>query len=461
MTSLNEIEKKNYIKNNFHQYFDLTLNENIETSETINLIVPVSQLKNENQITNILNKYDDVSFSEDDLVECIFVRVIDGDTIVVKIPEESETDTVTIRLSGINTPEVGEPGYDAAKEFLENICYENQLYLKIDSVNRYDVYKRTLAVLVCQNKNINQVLLGEEYAEIMYVPPTEFDPYEWRTISSRVYIEEVPNSDISILSPYFNPDMTNVVFTPKNDLNTIYKYEIYKGVYYIKLQPFSQEIRMHLLPKAYDCSNSVLIFKDNMLTENNISKSNDYYFYQGENINSYYLTDIENKIIRDRTNPDISEEEYNFNDWSNTFFEASYDISKYTNGLDKIQICSKYKYNISSPFYSIHFTGIRDNTNIYPEDRCTLIDVNYDKIENISNNITQYQYDNQNQLYLPRTNSRIIKSSYTDNINHTDISKSHQKIIKYINDILYSEEDVLGTSENKKRYAVANWTEDI
>ena len=223
MTSLNEIEKKNYIKNNFHQYFDLTLNENIETSETINLIVPVSQLKNENQITNILNKYDDVSFSEDDLVECIFVRVIDGDTIVVKIPEESETNTVTIRLSGINTPEVGEPGYDAAKEFLENICCENQLYLKIDSVNRYDVYKRTLAILVCQNKNINQVLLGEEYAEIMYVPPTEFDPYEWRTISSRVYIEEVPNSDISILSPYFNPDMTNVVFTPKNDLNTIYK----------------------------------------------------------------------------------------------------------------------------------------------------------------------------------------------------------------------------------------------
>lgn len=638
MTSLNNTEKINFITNNFHQYFDLEVNTNLETNEAVNLVIPMETLTEQSivsdnynfshfvkyedgyKIDDILNKYEDTSYEG---IRCICTKVVDGDTIYVKIPQEKDGQTFyqyeKVRLVGINTPEKNCNGYDVSKNFLEKVCYskeylnklnkieketkediqngvsiqvlydymeefridnradlncpfinisisndlsgklklyfddtdndneiiyfeksldeideekkkddknlvnftcysiflediENSLenfinnefftiafmsqddvkiesctcqiikneniisfknsqhellyeidkwyyglnnnkpiYLKFDSLRDYDnTNQRRLAVLIVNNKNINEVILKEGLGEIWYIPPSEFYPYDWGTLNTNIHRTNFQNDDISVLYPYFNNEMTNIVFTPQNDPKTIYRYEFYKGVFYIQLKPFSQYIRMHILPKAYNCSNVVLLFRDNEMTYENIEKTDDYYHYDKDSIiNAYYLIDNNGEEeIRDRNNPDISEEQYNKNDWTRTFCDFSYDISKSTKSINNLQICAGYRYNKSSPFYSLHYTGVRDKTNIAVEDRCTLIDANYDKLENISNNITQYNFNE--EFYIP--NPPVISSSYPENIDHTTkIGKKYHKTLKYINDLLYSEEE--------KKYTIAEWVD--
>ena len=514
MATLNDTKIIEYIQNNFHQYFDLELNRDLSTTETINLVIPISQLTEEDIVSDpleayehftqyeegydvqeILSKYDDTDL---DGIQCVCTNVIDGDTIEVNIPCLDENNKTyykkeRVRLVGVNTPEgptethPAKNGYETSKEFMEKVCYSKEylkkldrlnsevplneeeisyynqvfntkkIYIKIDSKRMYDPYNRILAVLIVDNKNINEVLLKENLAEIMYRPPSEFYPFDWGNKETKVHVYNFKNDDINILYPYFNSDMSNIVFTPQNDLNTIYKYEAYKGVFYIKLQPFSQYIRMHILPKAYDCSSSILVFRDDMLTNEHLLKTDDYFHNDvGNFINSYYIESIDenNRIkIRDRTNPNINGYQYELNDWPNTHCEFSYNISNSTKSFDKLQICAKYRYNNSTPYYNVHFMGIKDNTNINADDRCSLIDANLDDIKIPSNNISQFYYDEEKGLYIPKF---VVKKAYSENIYHlNEIGKWYHKTLKYINDALYSEE---GERSNIK-YAFEYWTE--
>lgn len=497
--TLNDIEKRNYINNYFHQYFTLELNTTITTTETVNLVIPIDSLRNTNtvsqkrdnyhhdikypidyDINSILDKYEEDDFDESKLVKCLCTNVIDGDTFLARFYEENSSTFVEekVRLVGINTPETGKKGADVSKEFIEKLVFSEEylnklnkqrenkslttqeqevynnkfIYIQMDSQRSYDVYGRRLAILTINDKNINKIMLQEGIAEIEYVPPSEFNPFEWGDENTEVLIENFKNDDITVLSAYFNPEMTNIVFTPKSDWNTIYRFEVYKGVIYVKMKPFSKKINMHLLPPSYDCSNNLLIFRDNMITEDNLTKTNDYYYKKPlPFINSYYLT---NNKVRDRTSPDISSETYNVDNWLDeylwpkTYCEFSYDISPYTRTFENLEICAGYTYNNSTPFYSVHYTGVRDNTNIHIEDRCTLVDANYDKIEAKTNNVTQYHYTNDNILYIPKK-TRDIKRGANDELGYDSINHVSQdnigvvshKIIKYINDNMYSEEN--------------------
>jgi micrococcal nuclease len=99
-------------------------------------------------------------------------RIIDGDTIQV--------DDIRVRLVGIDTPERGEPGFSEATEFTASLCpVGSSAALDIDDLEPKDRYGRTLAVVYCGGVNINQELLRNRYAEIMYIPPSQFDPYSW------------------------------------------------------------------------------------------------------------------------------------------------------------------------------------------------------------------------------------------------------------------------------------------
>ena len=85
--TLNDTEKINFIKNNFHQYVDLTLNTEISTTETVNLVIPMKKLTKEEygdpvtdnytydhditfeenyDINEILKKYPDAEYTEDE-----------------------------------------------------------------------------------------------------------------------------------------------------------------------------------------------------------------------------------------------------------------------------------------------------------------------------------------------------------------------------------------------------------
>jgi len=99
-------------------------------------------------------------------------HVVDGDTIDVE-------GVGRIRLVGVNTPERGQPGYWEAKDFVEKMCLGKTVYLDIDDAKNYDKYGRILAVVYVDDMNLNAELLRRGYAEIMYIPPSEFDPYTW------------------------------------------------------------------------------------------------------------------------------------------------------------------------------------------------------------------------------------------------------------------------------------------
>jgi endonuclease YncB( thermonuclease family) len=85
-----------------------------------------------------------------------------------------------MRLVGVNTPEIGEEGYEEAKEFVNASCLDEAVKPDVDDKEQYDPYYRILAVVYVNDTNLNEKLVREGYAEIMYIPPSEFNPYEWK-----------------------------------------------------------------------------------------------------------------------------------------------------------------------------------------------------------------------------------------------------------------------------------------
>jgi micrococcal nuclease len=103
-------------------------------------------------------------------------NVVDGDTIDVHF---NICGVQRIRLVGINAPEIGEEGYEEAKEFLNETCMWEEVKLDVDDMKQYDSYYRILAVVYVNETNLNEKMVREGYAEVMYIPPSEFDSREW------------------------------------------------------------------------------------------------------------------------------------------------------------------------------------------------------------------------------------------------------------------------------------------
>ncbi|MCL2687460.1 MAG: thermonuclease family protein [Methanobrevibacter sp.] len=99
-------------------------------------------------------------------------RVIDGDTINVE-------GVGKVQLVGIDAPEVGQPGFDNSTQFVKDMCLGKTVYLDIDDARNRDKYGRILAIVYVDGYNINEELLKRGYAQIMHIPPSEFDPYTW------------------------------------------------------------------------------------------------------------------------------------------------------------------------------------------------------------------------------------------------------------------------------------------
>jgi len=106
----------------------------------------------------------------------VIKHVVDGDTVDVSF---GITGIQRTRLVGVNTPEIGEEGYEEAKEFVNKTCLWGKVKLDVDDREQYDHYYRILAIVYVNETNLNEKLVREGYAEIMYIPPSEFNPYEW------------------------------------------------------------------------------------------------------------------------------------------------------------------------------------------------------------------------------------------------------------------------------------------
>jgi micrococcal nuclease len=101
--------------------------------------------------------------------------IIDGDTISLEGGEK-------VRLVGISTSELGTPSGDEAMELLEDFCPPGtEVGLNVDDLEPKDRHGRTLAVVYVRNDgfwtNMNAELLQNGLAEVMFIPPSEFNPY--------------------------------------------------------------------------------------------------------------------------------------------------------------------------------------------------------------------------------------------------------------------------------------------
>ena len=99
-------------------------------------------------------------------------RVIDGDTIKVRVRDKIET----VRYIGVDTPETVhptrgvEPYGKEASEFNKKLVEGKTVRLEFD-VQQRDRYGRLLAYVYVDTLFVNAELLRQGYAKIMTVPP--------------------------------------------------------------------------------------------------------------------------------------------------------------------------------------------------------------------------------------------------------------------------------------------------
>jgi endonuclease YncB( thermonuclease family) len=82
------------------------------------------------------------------------ISAVDGDTI--------RAGSSRIRLRGIDTPELHEPGGQAARQRLEQLLQEGSLRIV---PHGQDVYGRTVADVFVNERNVAEVLKSEGFAK--------------------------------------------------------------------------------------------------------------------------------------------------------------------------------------------------------------------------------------------------------------------------------------------------------
>lgn len=110
-------------------------------------------------------------------LEALITRVIDGDTVDVRLAGRSER----VRLIGVDTPEPGQPFSARATEFTTHWLEGRRVMLEQD-VQLRDRYSRRLAYIWLEQpenrslsevrtKMFNAIIVAEGYAQLMTVPP--------------------------------------------------------------------------------------------------------------------------------------------------------------------------------------------------------------------------------------------------------------------------------------------------
>ena len=86
------------------------------------------------------------------------IKVIDGDTVEVLTTKNNK---IKVRLIDIDAPEHGQPYSHKSKQYLASLIDQKQVLI-IDKGK--DIYKRTLAIILYHQMNINQEMVKSGYA---------------------------------------------------------------------------------------------------------------------------------------------------------------------------------------------------------------------------------------------------------------------------------------------------------
>ena len=83
----------------------------------------------------------------------------------------------SVRLYGIDAPELGTEEGNESKRFLDDLCEKKEVVFDIDDCSQYDKYDRILAMVYANGTNVNQEMLINDLARSLIITPSEFVPY--------------------------------------------------------------------------------------------------------------------------------------------------------------------------------------------------------------------------------------------------------------------------------------------
>ena len=114
---------------------------------------------------------------------CKVIKVYDGDSITVaaKLHESFPVNRFSVRLSGIDTPELRSRNEFEkkraviAKEFLKQKILNQTVFLENVTTEKYG---RLLATIIYKGENINQLMINDTYA-VSYWGGKKETPPEW------------------------------------------------------------------------------------------------------------------------------------------------------------------------------------------------------------------------------------------------------------------------------------------
>ena len=114
---------------------------------------------------------------------CKVIKVYDGDSVTVaaKLHESFPLNRFSVRLSGIDTPEMRSKNENEkkravlAKTFLQEKILNKTVYLENITTEKYG---RLLATIIYNGENINQLMIDNKYA-ISYGGGKKETPKEW------------------------------------------------------------------------------------------------------------------------------------------------------------------------------------------------------------------------------------------------------------------------------------------
>jgi len=118
----------------------------------------------------------DVSNNQSNDIELVGIvtKVVDGDTL--------DINGIRIRLALVDTPEIGQPGYERAKHFVQSLCLGKNGGLDVDSGQRRgDSHGREVGVVYCDGVNVNDKLMVNKMARILvqFCDISEFSNENW------------------------------------------------------------------------------------------------------------------------------------------------------------------------------------------------------------------------------------------------------------------------------------------
>lgn len=132
---------------------------------------------------------------------CLVVAIADGDTLTVRCGQPGSFESIKVRLSAVDAPELKQPHGQWAKHALSRLCFQVQAEVRPQSKDRYG---RDVADVSCGGVDAAQWMVSEGHAWVfdryakgyahlyqlqsqarssqrgLWADPNPISPWEWR-----------------------------------------------------------------------------------------------------------------------------------------------------------------------------------------------------------------------------------------------------------------------------------------